>query len=135
MLPRLSLALAATVGALALPAATPAASEPARVSCSAPAPAAGTTFQGTVLHIPDDHTLCVAHGPTPQDWVRVSIDTSTAAVSRQDLMSAAFAKVVVCRSRRAEPGGGVAADCTVEGQPVQAVAARPMVRVSGIFWR
>jgi hypothetical protein len=135
MYARLSLALAALAGALALPVAMPAAAERTQVSCSAPAPAAGTTFRGTVLHIPDSHTLCVASGPTPREWVRVSIDTSGDQLSRRDLMSATFAKVVVCRARGAAPGGGVTGECTIEGQTVQAAASQPVTRISAIFWR
>jgi hypothetical protein len=38
-------------------------------TCRAPAPAVGQTVSGPVLHVIDGRTLCLAQGPTPDQWI------------------------------------------------------------------
>ena len=104
------------------------------VACGAPLPDAGAIFEGTVLHVPDGRTLCVAQGPTPAQWLRVTLSDTDAATLRRDLMSATFAKRVVCRSvGRAR--ASVLAECEVGGVPLADMLQRPSVRLAAFIWR
>ena len=114
--------------------ATTAVASTPEVSCGAPLPAAGAIFEGTVLHVPDGRTLCVAQGPTPDRWVRVTLSNTPADAPRRDLMSAAFAKRAVCRVV-GRSGSGVVAQCEVDGAPLNEVLQRPAVRLAAFFWR
>lgn len=96
--------------------------------CRASAPAAGATVEGTVLHVVDETTVCLAQGPTPDGWIPLIVE-GPAPVDRHDprvtkaaLMSAVFAKKMSCVVTSAY-GGVARARCTVDRQPVGLVLA------------
>ena len=96
--------------------------------CRASAPAVGRAVEGTVLHVADDNSVCLANGPTPDEWIPLVIE-GPSPVNRHDpmltkaaLMSAVFAKKMSCVVTSKE--GGVAhARCTVEQKPVGLMVA------------
>jgi hypothetical protein len=104
-------------------------------TCRAPAPAAGQTVTGPVLHVIDGRTLCIARGPTPDQWVPLRISPSPAAlpVDRDRLMAAAFSQSLTCRV----VGGGPvrAATCTLAGRPLEALLAEPATITQAKAWR
>src|SRR5688572_33039602 len=55
--------------------------------CRASAPAAGATVEGTVLHVADDNSVCLANGPTPDEWIPLIIE-GPSPVNRHDPMVA-----------------------------------------------
>lgn len=104
-------------------------------TCRAQAPATGQTISGPVLHVIDGRTLCVAQGPTPDQWIPVRISSAMAALpaDRERLMAVAFAQSLQCRIT----GGGAvkAATCTVAGRPLDAVLAEPATITQASAWR
>lgn len=104
-------------------------------TCRAPAPAAGQTVSGPVLHVVDGATLCIAQGPTPDQWIplRISPAPMTLPADRERLMAAAFSQSLTCRI----VGGGTvkAAACTVGGRPLDAVLAQPATMTQAKAWR
>src|SRR5581483_5262999 len=69
---------------------------PPPAACTAAAPARGVSFTGTVLQVIDGRTLCVAFGPSPDQWVRVRLTDVGPALPRGALMATAFAREVTC---------------------------------------
>jgi hypothetical protein len=130
-----AIALAALIpGAPAL--AQSAASEGALAqTCRGPAPVAGTTVSGPVLHVIDGRTLCIAQGPTPERWIPLRISPTLAAlpVDRERLMAAAFSRSLTCRVT----GGGPVrtATCTLAGRPLEAVLTEPATITQAKSWR
>ncbi len=104
-------------------------------TCRAQAPAAGQTISGPVLHVIDGRTLCIAQGPTPDQWIPVRISSAVAALptDRDRLMAAAFAQSLECRIT----GGGAVklATCTVAGRPLDALLAEPATITQAKAWR
>lgn len=102
---------------------------PARIvaDCSAPPPAPGQAFAGPVLQVLDGQTLCVALGPTPNQWVRVRLADGRPTDTRRELMAAVFAQVVQCMPLQRE-SEGVAAVCLSDGVPVPLAAEEPDIR-------
>lgn len=104
-------------------------------TCRAPAPAAGTTVSGPVLHVIDGRTLCIAQGPTPERWIPLRISPTLAAlpVDRERLMAAAFSRSLTCRIG----GGGPVrtATCTLAGRPLLALLAEPATITQAKTWR
>ena len=82
--------------------------------CTAPAPLAGEPFAGPVLQVVDGRTVCVALGPTPDQWIRVDLADGKDATPRDALMGAVFAQRIVCVSDRSN-GQGVVAHCALDG--------------------
>lgn len=96
--------------------------------CKASAPKVGAMIEGTVLHVADDHSLCVALGGTPDTWIPLIIE-GPSPVDRHDpqftkaaLMSAVFAKKMSCKVTSTE--GGVAhAACSIDRTPVRTMVS------------
>ena len=133
--------VAATVAPLACPPAAPGgAAQPARLerpaaaACSAAPPAPGASFTGTVLQVIDGRTICVAQGPTPDQWVRVRLSDAGANLVRGALMAAAFSKQVVCVTGAPDADGAVGV-CTVDGRSVGRAAAEPDATMKAADWR
>ena len=96
--------------------------------CRASAPSQGATVEGTVLHVADDNSVCLAQGPTPDEWIPLVIE-GPSPVDRHDpmltkaaLMSAVFAKKMSCVVS-SNDGRVAHARCTVEQKPVGLVVA------------
>ena len=104
-------------------------------TCRAPAPAAGQTISGPVMHVIDGRTLCVAQGPTPDQWIPVRISPAVAALpaDRERLMAAAFSQSLTCRIT----GGGAVkiATCTLSGRPLESLLAEPATITQAKAWR
>ncbi len=103
--------------------------------CRAPAPAAGQTVTGPVLHVVDGRTLCIAQGPTPDQWIplRISPALNVLPGDRDRLMAAAFSQSLVCKVT----GGGPvrSAACTVAGRPLEALLTEPATITQAKTWR
>jgi hypothetical protein len=132
--------MAMIVATAAQPLSCPPAQQPARLdrpaaaACTATPPARGESFSGTVLQVIDGRTLCVAFGPTPDQWVRVRLTDAGAGLPRGALMAAAFAKQVVCVAAAAD-GEGVQAVCEADGQSVGAASGHPDASLHAASWR
>jgi glucose/arabinose dehydrogenase len=107
---------------------------PPPAACTAAAPAAGATFTGTVLQVIDGRTLCVAFGPSPDQWVRVRLTDAGVGPPRGALMAVAFAKEVTCVVQ-APDGEGVTAVCVVDGHSVGQAASQPDAATQATDWR
>ena len=122
---------AAAAGLTALAFVTPALAQ----TCRAPAPAAGQTISGPVLHVIDGRTLCLAQGPTPDQWipVRISLAVATLPDDRERLMAATFAQSLTCKIT----GGGAVkvATCSVAGRSLDALLAEPATITQAKAWR
>ena len=71
--------------------------------CGAPAPAVGSVIRGPVLQVTDSHTVCVALGPLPEDWLKLSLNPGPHHRGRpraRDL----FAQTVRCRVLASDEG-------------------------------
>jgi hypothetical protein len=96
--------------------------------CKASAPKAGATIEGTVLHVVDDRSLCIAMGATPDAWVPLIIegpspvDHHDPMVTKAALMSAVFAKKMSCKITSTEAGVAHAA-CSIDRMPVRQMVA------------
>jgi hypothetical protein len=104
-------------------------------TCRAPAPAAGQIVSGPVLHVIDGRTLCIAHGPTPDQWIPLRIAPAVPAlpVDRDRLMAAAFSKSLTCK---VTSGGRVkTATCTLAGRPLEALLTEPATITQAKTWR
>jgi hypothetical protein len=135
------LAAMAMIAATAVqPLTCPPAARPVRLeassaaACTAAPPARGEAFSGTVLQVIDGRTLCVATGPTPDQWVRVRLTDADASRPRGALMAAAFAHEVSCVAG-APDAEGVAAVCRVDGRSVGEAAASPDATAQAADWR
>lgn len=126
-----SLSLPATPGrAAAAPPRLPA----ANVVCGAPPPGPGAVFSGPVLHVFDGRTFCVAQGPSPTEWVRVTLVGEAHRATRATLMAAAFARRVRCQADRADRAG-VAARCALDDAPLDLQLEDQTVRAEAAAWR
>ena len=105
----LSAVLAVTAALAGVAHATPAA---AVTVCSAPTPPPGAEISGPVLQVIDGRTFCLAEGPTPASWLKVTLAGSAGAGDRSDLMAAAFARRVTCVVSRRDDDG-VLARCAI----------------------
>jgi hypothetical protein len=96
--------------------------------CRASAPKAGATIEGTVLHVVDDRSLCVATGPTPDEWIPLivegasPVDRHDPMVTKAALMSAVFAKKMSCKVTSTE-GGVSHATCAIDRTPIKTMVA------------
>jgi len=104
-------------------------------TCRAKAPAAGQTVNGPVLHVIDGRTLCVAQGPTPDQWIPLRISPAVPAlpVDRERLMAAAFSQALTCKVT----GGGAVktASCTLAGRPLETLLTEPATITQAKTWR
>ena len=107
---------------------------PSMAACTAAAPARGVSFTGTVLQVIDGHTLCVAFGPSPDQWVRVRLADGATGLPRGALMAAAFAKEVTCVAGPSD-AEGLTAVCVVDGRSVGEAAAQPDAAAQAADWR
>lgn len=108
--------------------------------CTGVAPADGL-LHGPVLLVEDGATLCVALGPTPDQWVKVRLSDARApspmtrvsmgqaGAPRGALMAATFSQTVDCQ---VSGGTGV---CLLNGRSVAELAALPTVKTAGAAWR
>ncbi len=116
----------------------PAQTAPPRVSivaaCTAAAPAEGASISGPVLQVIDGQTLCVAKGPTPDQWVRVRLADVYDRENRSALMAATFAKDVICNVERRDDEG-VVGRCSIDGAPLTQVVASAPAQVQAASWR
>jgi hypothetical protein len=125
----------ALASGLAAHANVPQASErPPLAACTAAAPAAGQALTGTVLQVVDGQTVCIALGPTPDQWVRVRLAGADADASRGVLMAATFGKELDCRMHAAD-GEGARADCSLAGVSVTTLLREPEVKLQATDWR
>lgn len=102
--------------------------------CVAQAPSVGQSFEGTVLQVIDGQTLCVAEGPTPAEWIRVTIAGAPPDSDRGTLMAASFGRVLDCVAVRAVTTG-VEARCEVNGAGLEQLIATDNMRLEGPSWR
>lgn len=104
-------------------------------TCRAPAPAAGQIVSGPVLHVIDGRTLCVARGPTPDQWIPLRIAPAVPALpaDRQRLMAATFSQSLTCKIT----GGGPVktATCTLADRPLEALLSEPAAITQAKTWR
>jgi hypothetical protein len=107
---------------------------PAAAECTAAAPARGAAFTGTVLQVIDGRTLCVAFGPSPDQWVRVRLTDAGPTPPRGALMATAFAREVTCVAG-ATDGEGLTAVCTLDGRSVGEAASQPDAVVQAADWQ
>ncbi len=132
-----ALALSALLTSSA-PAAPADVAPPARVAivaaCTAAAPADGQSVAGPVLQVIDGQTLCIAKGPTPDQWVRVRLTDVYDREDRGSLMAAAFAKDVVCSVERRD-AQGASGRCTLEGAPLGQVIGSDAAKLQAASWR
>jgi hypothetical protein len=112
---------------------------PGVAACTAAPPARGVSFSGTVLQVIDGRTLCVASGPTPDQWVRVRLSDAAAGLPRGALMATAFSREVTCVAgppdAETASGGGVTAVCVVDGRSVGEAASQPDATAQAADWR
>jgi hypothetical protein len=107
---------------------------PSPAACTAAAPARGASFSGTVLQVIDGRTLCVAFGPSPDQWVRVRLTDAGPALPRGALMAAAFAKEVTCVAGPSD-GEALTAVCTLDGRSLGEAASQPDAAMQAADWR
>ena len=120
------------LASFALMAAAPAIAQ----TCRGPTPAVGATVSGPVMHVLDGRTLCVAQGPTPDQWIPLRISPSIALMAddREKLMAAAFAQSLRCEVTGGR-GATRTASCTLEGRPLDALLSDPAVVTQAKAWR
>ena len=87
------------------------------------------------MHVIDGRTLCIAQGPTPDQWIPVRISPALPSLptDRERLMATAFSQSLTCRIT-----GGAAmkvATCTLAGRPLEALLAEPATIVQAKAWR
>ena len=113
-----------------------AASGPVRITaaCTAKAPASGQTFHGAVLQVIDGHTLCVAQGPDPETWIRVSMAAIPRETTRGALMAATFAKPITCVAGPGSPSGATAR-CVLDGRELASLVAKRSIIKASYDWR
>ena len=108
---------------------------PAVAACGAAPPARGASFSGTVLQVIDGQTLCVAFGPTPDQWVRVRLSDAAAGLPRGALMASAFARQVTCVADLADTSAVAAICVDADGRSVGRAAASPDAAAQAADWR
>ncbi len=130
--------LCGLIGAMALLGVAGAAN--ARAVCQGSAPALGAEIRGPVLQVLDSERLCVALGPTPDQWVEVVLapeplqKTSGHPANRGSLMAVAFAQNVTCRIE-GETAGLPIALCRLDDQSVRTLTREPAAYTAGQAWR
>lgn len=87
-----------------------------------------------MLQVIDGQTLCVAEGPTPEEWIRVTIAGAPPDFARGALMAASFGQVLDCLVVRAMPIG-VEARCEGDGAGLEQLIATDAARRDGMSWR
>ncbi len=107
---------------------------PLIAGCGAEAPGVGRVFEGPVLQVIDGRTVCVAQGPTPAEWIRVTIAGAPTDSGRGTLMAAAFGQVLNCVAVRPTPTG-VEAQCELNGASLEGLIATAAARREGASWR
>ena len=85
------------------------------VACTAAAPDPGQEISGPVLEVIDGRTLCVALGPTPDQWVRVRLADGAPDASRAALVAAVFARKLDCMAISPDADGARAV-CLLGGR-------------------
>ncbi len=105
--------------------------------CSAPAPEPGAVIAGPVLQVMDGRTLCVAQGPVPSQWVRVTLADEGGAADRGSLQAAVFAKRLVCTVASKDAGGAVARCALAPSEaseilPIAAVGPAPSTLIGDV---
>ena len=100
------------------------------IACSAPAPAPGAQVSGPILQVIDGRTFCLAEGPTPASWLKVTLVGAAGAADRSDLMATAFARRVTCIVSQSG-GDGVLARCAIDVAPGAGLGPQPASRTSG----
>ncbi|MGZ8362701.1 MAG: hypothetical protein ACXW3D_02470 [Caulobacteraceae bacterium] len=126
------LSIAAAAIALAT-APAPAASSP----CTGTPAQAGAVVTGTVLHVIDGDRLCLASGPTPDQWTELRINTlyqhSVAdrdpAYGKAQLMNVSFGKQLTC-----EVSAKGVAECAADGQKLTDLMAAPGAAQAALKW-
>jgi hypothetical protein len=101
-------------------------------ACSAAAPSPGQTFSGSVIQVIDGRTLCVAKGPSPEQWILVRLEGDDG--GRGALMAAAFAKPVACVARK-PTDRGLVAQCAIDGVDLGQAMRTPSVEAVAASWR
>jgi hypothetical protein len=110
-------------------------SRPPPAACVAPLPRVGDLVVGPVLQVVDGRNLCVALGPTPQQWVAVEIADAPADVPRGALMAAVFGQTIACVVTERGPDGAARALCVKGGESVGRLADAPEARAQAAAWR
>ena len=123
----------ATSGQLAAGPDAPPPRVPIVAACTAAAPADGIV-SGPVLQVIDGHTLCVAAGPTPDQWVQVRLSDVHDRGGRAALMAAAFAKDVVCGTT-SHDGDGVVGRCILDGASLGQLVQTQEIHAQAASWR
>jgi CheY-like chemotaxis protein len=129
-----SIGMAGLLAALSL--AAPAVAQSLSETCRAPAPAPGQTVSGPVLHVIDGQTLCIAQGPTPDQWIplRIAATAMTLPSDRERLMAAAFSQSLECKVTRGR-GPVKTAACTLAGRPLDDLLQEPATITQAKAWR
>ena len=99
-------------------------------ACSAPSPAPGVIVSGPVLAVPDSHTVCVAMGPLPSQWVALRIAPPDPDLSVSMVMATVFSKRVSCRV-----GKQGRAQCRLGEEDVRDLLRQPGLRKVATAWR
>ncbi len=102
-------------------------------ACTAAAPVDGV-ISGPVLQVIDGRTLCVATGPTPDQWVRVRLSDIHDREARGSLMAAAFAKTVVCGTTGRDEDG-VVGRCILGGATLGQLVQSQEIHAQAASWR
>jgi hypothetical protein len=98
-------------------------------ACTAEEPSPGQAFSGSIIQVIDGRTLCVAKGPSPEQWILVRLEGDGG--GRGALMAAAFAKPVACLARE-RTGRGLLAQCAIDGVDLSQASRTQAVSAS---WR
>jgi hypothetical protein len=116
--------------------AAPALAQSVSGTCRAPAPTAGQTVSGPVLHVIDGQTLCIALGPTPDQWIplRIAATATPLPSDRDRLMAATFSQSLECRITRGR-GAVRTAACTLAGRPLDDLLQEPATITQAKAWR
>lgn len=112
----------------------------AETPCQGASPVVGAEIHGPVLQVLDSERLCVALGPTPDQWVEVTLapeplrKTTAHPANRGSLMAVAFAQNITCKIVDMTNGRPVAA-CRLDDQSVRALTREPTAYTAGQAWR
>ena len=87
-----------------------------------------------MLQVIDGRTLCVAKGPTPDQWVQVRLSDVHDRGGRAALMAAAFAKDVVCGTTSRD-GQGVVGRCILGGASLGQLVQSEEIHAQAASWR
>ena len=98
--------------------------------CTGPAPLTGEIISGPVLHVIDAQRICVAKGPTPDQWVEVKLAAPVALQTRSAMMAATFAQRVDCVA-----GVRGVAECQLAGQRLVQRVSSADVQGQAALWR